>query len=54
MGTRTAPSYPNIFMADLENKLLDNSPNNLQPLIWKRYIDDIFVVWTHGEESLIH
>ena len=52
MGTRTAPSYANIFMADLENKLLDNSPNNLQPLIWKRYIDDIFVVWTHGEESL--
>ena len=46
------PSYVNIFMADLENKLLDNSPNNLQPLIWKRYIDDIFVVWTHGEESL--
>ena len=52
MGTRTAPSYANIFMADLENKLLDNSPNNLQPLIWKRYIDDIFVVWKHGEESL--
>ena len=52
MGTRTAPSYANIFMADLENKLLDNSPNNLKPLIWKRYIDDIFVVWTHGEESL--
>ena len=52
MGTRTAPSYANIFMANLENKLLDNSPNNLQPLIWKRYIDDIFVVWTHGEESL--
>ena len=48
----TAPSYANIFMADLENKLLDNSPNNLQLLIWKRYIDDIFVVWTHGEESL--
>ena len=48
----TAPSYANIFMTDLENKLLDNSPNNLQLLIWKRYIDDIFVVSTHGEESL--
>ena len=35
-----APSYANIFMANLENKLLNNSPNNLQPLIWKRYIDD--------------
>ena len=25
---------------------------NLKPLIWLRYIDDIFFVWTHGEENL--
>ena len=53
MGTRTAPSYANIFMANLENKLLDNGPNNLQALIWKRCIDNIFVVWTHDEENLL-
>ena len=23
-----------------------------QPLIWLRYIDDIFFVWTHGEKEL--
>ena len=24
----------------------------LQPFIWLRYIDDIFFIWTHGEEQL--
>ena len=24
-----------------------------QPLIWLRFIDDIFLVWTHGEEALL-
>ena len=24
----------------------------MQPLIWLRYIDDIFFIWTHGEEKL--
>ena len=23
-----------------------------QPLVWFRYIDDIFFIWTHGEENL--
>ena len=25
---------------------------HLQPLVWLRYIDNIFFIWTHGEESL--
>ena len=43
MGTKMAPSYTNIFMAELEEKLLDNYPIN--PLLWKRYIDDILCIW---------
>ena len=35
---------------DLERKLLAQSP--LKPFIWWRYIDDIFMIWTHGEEKL--
>ena len=23
-----------------------------RPLVWFRYIDDIFFLWTHGEEKL--
>ena len=36
-------------MADLEKRLL--SDMDLKPCIWWRYIDDIFLIWEHGEES---
>ena len=50
MGTRMAPSYANIFMGKLEQQLLARTRKG--PPIWWRYIDDIFVLWNHGEESL--
>ena len=50
MGTRMAPSYANLFMAQLERKLLDNA--SMKPLIWWRYIDDIFATWCQGEANL--
>lgn len=50
MGTKIGPNYANIFMGTLETKFLDNYP--LKPLFYKRYIDDIFLVWSHGEENL--
>ena len=37
-------------MADLEKRLL--SDIDLKPYIWWRYIDDIFLIWEHSEESL--
>ena len=37
-------------MDQLETKFLESQ--NLKPLVWFRYIDDIFFVWTHGEENL--
>ncbi len=43
MGTKMAPSYANIFMAELEEELLDNYP--IKPILWKRYIDDILCIW---------
>uniref|UniRef100_A0A8C3H6A6 Reverse transcriptase domain-containing protein n=1 Tax=Chrysemys picta bellii TaxID=8478 RepID=A0A8C3H6A6_CHRPI len=50
MGTRMAPQYANIFMADLEQRFLSSRP--LMPLLYLRYIDDIFIIWTHGKEAL--
>ena len=50
MGTAVAPNYANLFMDRFETKALENYP--LKPLIWKRLIDDIFLIWTHGEDSL--
>ena len=37
-------------MADLEERILEDI--KLQPHIWSRYIDDIFFIWEHGEDSL--
>ena len=50
MGTSLAPNYANLFMDRFETKALAGYP--LKPLTWKRFIDDIFLGWTHGEESL--
>ena len=46
-----APAYANLFMDSLERKLLSEA--RVKPDIWWRYIDDIFVVWTKGEEELM-
>ena len=51
MGTKMAPQYANIFMANLEENFLQNTHN--KPLIYLRYIDDILLLWTHGEEKLL-
>ena len=50
MGTKMAPSYANLFMGFVEKDLLARCSK--KPLVWFRYIDDIFFVWTHGKESL--
>ena len=50
MGTGFAPSYANIFMAWLEEEAINNYP--MKPLIWKRFIDDVFCIWTHGKMNL--
>ncbi|XP_077674347.1 uncharacterized protein LOC144265548 [Eretmochelys imbricata] len=50
MDTRMAPQYANVFMAYLEQRFLSSRP--LMPLLYLRYIDDIFIIWTHGKEAL--
>ncbi|XP_031575455.1 uncharacterized protein LOC116309059 [Actinia tenebrosa] len=50
MGTKMAVAFSIIFMAHLETKLLSNSP--YKPLVWKRFIDDVFSVWTLTEEEI--
>ena len=52
MGTRCAPNYAIIFMAELEEQFLTTL--TLKPRILKRFIDDIFIIWNHGESELEH
>ena len=50
MGTKMAPTYDNVFMYYIENTFL--SSFNLKPAAYFRYIDDIFLIWPHGIDTL--
>ena len=50
IGTKMAPPYAIIFLAELEERFLASCEH--KPEVWFRYIDDIFMIWTHGEEKL--
>ena len=52
MGTKMAPAYANILMDAIETSFHSSSP--LKPIIYCRYIDDIFLIWPHGNDSLTH
>ena len=49
MGTNMTPSYANIFMGDLEERLLLSSLKQL--LAWFRFIDDVYMKWIHSDEE---
>ena len=51
MGTKMAVAFANIFMSKVESEILSQSA--LKPLVWKRYIDDIFSLWTIARENII-
>ena len=50
IGPKFAQPYACIYMDQVEQKFLATQIN--QPLIWLRYVDDIFFIWTHGEKEL--
>ena len=45
MGTKLAPALATIYIGDLEEAYLDTATK--QPILWVRYIDDIFTLWTY-------
>ena len=50
IGTKAAPSFAILYMGDFEERYV--YPYHLQPLVYVRYIDDIFMIWQHGEKTL--
>lgn len=51
MGAKYAPSVANLYMSEWEEEALyNNRPQQL--LFYKRFIDDIFIIWNGNRESL--
>ena len=50
IGTKFAPPYSILFIADLKQRLLSYVDVKLH--IWWRYIDEMYLIWEHGEEYL--
>jgi len=51
MGRDWPPQYADMYMAKFEKEVHLKCP--LQPHTYYRYLDDIFIVWTHGEDSFM-
>ena len=50
MGSPLSPVLANIFMEHFEQIALANS--TYVPKLWKRFVDDIFAIWSYGKEHL--
>lgn len=45
MGATCAPSIANLFMARYEERWFQVNPYQSHIKLWKRFIDDVFVLW---------
>ncbi|CAJ0943928.1 unnamed protein product [Ranitomeya imitator] len=53
MGSNMAPPYANIFMDQFEITFVYSHPSFISfASYWRRYIDDIFLIWTGDSETL--
>ena len=50
MGTKMVVAFANIFMAKIEKETLRQRDN--KPLVWKRFIDDVFSLWSPSEDKI--
>ena len=51
MGSPLGPALANIFMCSLENKWLKDCPDSLKPVFYRRYVDDIFVLFSSLDQA---
>ena len=50
IGTKFVPPYTCLFMDKIETAFFEIQ--QLQPLVWVRYIDNVYFIWTHGDQKL--
>ena len=51
MGSPLGPTLANIFLCYHESNWLKDCPKNFKPIYYKRYVDDIFVLFTKPEHA---
>ena len=56
MGTPMAVNFANLFMSKLEEEMLSKYRTEFGsgPVIWLRYIDDVFLIWKGSQQCLEH
>ena len=51
MRSPLGPALANIFMCNFENKWLKDCPHSLKPVFYRRYVDDIFVLFSSLDQA---
>ena len=51
MGSPLGPALANIFMCSFESKWLRDCPNGFKPVFYRRYVDDIFALFSSPDHA---
>ena len=51
MGSPLSPALANIFMCSFESKWLRDCPNDFKPVFYRRYVDDIFALFSSPDHA---
>ena len=51
MMSPLGPALANIFMCSFEKKLVKDCPYSLKPAFYRRYVDDIFVLFSSLKQA---
>ena len=49
MGSPLGPTLANVFLCYYKKEWLDNCPSHFKPIVYRRYVDDIFVIFSSKE-----
>ena len=51
MGCPLGPALANIFLRSFENKWFKDCPHSLKPVLYRRYVEDIFVMFSSLDQA---
>ena len=55
MGSPMSPVVANLYMEEIEETVLKRMPREVRPRLWKRYVDDIFVIIKKSKtDTILH